>query len=189
MPFRTASPRSIPLRSHLPDSMPTASKPIASKSIASMPLRTALAAALLFLAACAPRRIPGTDIPDTSDTQAILGVIRQYVAATEARDAQKVLSLVSPSYSDDAGTTSPEDDLDYTELQQVLPQRLAALKDVKLDVSVRRIDLEGDTARVVFFYNQSYRAPGITQRAQSDSDLNEMVLRREGGRWKIVSGL
>ncbi|MCI0569801.1 MAG: nuclear transport factor 2 family protein [Myxococcaceae bacterium] len=154
-----------------------------------MHIRTALAALLLLLAACAPRRIPDTDIPDTRDTRAILEVLRQYREATEKRDAQALLALVSPTFHDDAGTGTPADDMDYARLQQVLPEKLAALKDVQLELSVRRIDVEGDEATAVFYYTTSYLIPGVTQKAQSDSDLMEMKLRREGGTWKIRSGL
>src|SRR5262245_10254385 len=109
-----------------------------------MHLRTALATFLLLLIACTPRRIPGTEIEDTKDTQAILDVLKKYRAATEARDAEALIALVSESFSDDAGTATPQDDLNYADLRKTLPERLAALKDVKIELSVRRIDVEGD---------------------------------------------
>jgi hypothetical protein len=151
----------------------------------------ALAAATTGASGCAARRIPGTDIPDTSDTQAILGVLREYRAASEARDAGRILALASPAFRDDAGTPTPEDDLDYERLQQVLPRLLQATPELKLDVSVRRIDVQGETARAVFYFTNTYKlaAGSGAARPRSDSDLKEMQLRREDGAWKVLSGL
>lgn len=155
----------------------------------SVPLRTVLTAALLMLGACAPKRIPRTDIPDTRDTRAIIDVLGRYRQALEARDAHALLALVSPAYLDDAGTATLEDDMTYEELQRELPQLLAQVRDVRPEVSVRRIDVNGNEARAVFYYTNTYRLGGGPQKPRSDSDLDEMLLRREHGAWKIVKGL
>jgi len=148
-----------------------------------------LAAVVALCLGCAARRIPGSDIEDTPDTRAILGVLEQYRAALEARDANKILQLVSEQFKDNGGTASPEDDLDYAALRRVLPERLARLEDVKVDFSVRRVVVEKDTASVIYYYNTHYRLPRLTTKVVNEGDLEQMVLRKVGGTWKILTGI
>lgn len=155
-----------------------------------MPFRPLLTALLcLFVTGCAARRIPGTDIRDTEDTRAIIGVLKQLNQALEARDAEGVQRLLAPSFRDDAGTSTPEDDLTYENVPTVLPARLAQLQDVRLELSLRRVDIEGDRALAVYHWNASYRMPRLESRPQNDSDLEQMVLVRRDGQWRIESGI
>jgi uncharacterized protein (TIGR02246 family) len=151
------------------------------------PLMTALLC--LFVTGCAARRIPGTEIQDTEDTRAIIGVMKRLNQALEARDAEAVRALLAPSFRDDAGTPSPDDDLTYDNVTQVLPARLAHLQDVRLEVSLRRVDVEGDKASAVYHWNASYRMPKLESRPQNDSDLERMLLVRHDGQWRIESGI
>lgn len=154
---------------------------------ARLPLTIALL--LLLSAACAARRIPGTDLDDTADTRAILQVLEAYRAALEARDADGIIRLVSESFMDDAGTLSPADDLDYAALRQKLPERLAKLQDVEVQISVRKLTIERDAASVIYYYNTRFRIPGLTSKPMNEGDLKQMWLKRVGGDWKIVSGI
>lgn len=138
---------------------------------------------------CAPRRIPGTEIPDTDDTRQILEVMERYRQGVEGRDAEAVLSVVHPTFSDDAGTREPEDDLDYDRLREVLPRRLAQAEDVKLEISVRDVQVEGPEAIAIYYYTSSFRAPELTTRPQVESGLMKMGFRKQDGEWRIVSGL
>ena len=146
---------------------------------------------LTMLLACGARRIPGTDIEDNDDTRAILQVMEQYRTAIEARDAQGVLRLVSQSFKDDGGSSRPEDRLDYAELQKKLPVELAKLDDVKLDLTVRKIEIESrtNTASAVYTYNLSFRMPRLTNKPQSESEIKKMWFKRDGKQWKIASGI
>lgn len=144
----------------------------------------------LFAAACTPKRIPGTDIDDTDDTRAILDVMNRYRAAMEAKDAAGVVALVADSFKDDGGNANPEDDLDYARLREKLPEELGRFQDVRLDMTVKKIEVHKDgSARAVYSYNSSFKMPGLTARALSDSDIKEMWLKRVGKEWKITSGL
>ena len=153
-----------------------------------MPLFFAL---LSLLAACAARRIPGTDIEDNDDTRSILQVMEQYRAAVEARDADGVLRLVSPSFKDDGGTSRAEDRMNYGDLQKKLPVELAKLDDVKLDISVRKIEILSatNTASAVYTYNLSFRMPRLNNKPQSESEIKKMWFKRDGKQWKIFSGI
>ncbi len=152
---------------------------------------TFFAAALVATSACGPRLIPGTDLNDTDDTRAILKVMEIYRAAVEARDAQRVISLVADSFKDDLGTASPEDDLDYAGLRAKLPQSLARLEDVHLEMNVRKVDVDTreKVARAIFTYTTSFRMPGLSAKPQNDSEIKEMHFKQVGDQWKILSGI
>jgi hypothetical protein len=146
---------------------------------------------LTMLLACGARRIPGTDIEDNDDTRAILQVMEQYRTAIEARDAQGVLRLVSESFRDDGGTSNPADRMNYADLQKKLPVELAKLDDVRLDLTVRKIEIESgkNTASAVYTYNLSFRMPRLTNKPQSESEIKKMWFKRDGKQWKIASGI
>jgi ketosteroid isomerase-like protein len=155
-----------------------------------MTLRPLVACALLLLPlACAPKRIPGTEIRDTAETRAILDVMESYRRALEARDAAAIQALVHRDFRDNAGTDTPDDDLTYESLMQELPARLAKFSDVKLEFTIKRIDEKGDTAQAVYFWNARYRMPKLNNKPQLDSELEVMVFKRTGEGWKILSGI
>ncbi|WP_242346763.1 YybH family protein [Anaeromyxobacter terrae] len=146
--------------------------------------------AAVALSACGPKRIPGTEIPDNRDTRAVYDVIHTYQRALEARDAAGVLALVAPDYFDAAGTPDPSDDLDRAKLEQTLPGDLARLEGVRVDVTVRRIDVQGDAATAEVFYEDYYRVqtPGGAV-PRRDSDVHRLLLKKVDGQWKISAGL
>jgi len=144
----------------------------------------------LSLVHCAPRRIPGTEIDDTSDTREILTLMDKYRQAVEAKNADGVIALLDPSFDDDAGTSTPEDDVNYESIKQRLPEQFAQMEEVKLDLTVKKINLQRDgTALAVYSYASSYKLPKIAPKPVNDSDLDQMVLKRVDGKWKIVSGI
>lgn len=154
-------------------------------------LAAALATALATgVAACTPSRIPGTEIESTKDTRAIFGVVQAYRQTMENRDAAAVMALVAPDYYDTAGTPDPSDDLDRARLAAALTDDLARAESVKLDLTVRRIEVKGDDAEAEVFYEAFYRVKtpaGVVPRR--DSDVHRMKLKRIGGGWKFVAGL
>ncbi len=156
-----------------------------------MTLRTALLAlATLAAVGCSPPHIPGTDIKSTPDSRAVYDVVQAYRQAMEKRDAAAVLALVAPTYFDTAGTADPSDDLDRAKLEASLPQDLARAEGVKVDFTIRKIDVQGDQAQAELFYDSYYRVQtpsGAIPRR--DSDVHRMKLQRIEGAWKIVSGL
>jgi ketosteroid isomerase-like protein len=145
--------------------------------------------ALVAFAGCA-RKIPDTDIEDSTDSRAIVSVIDQYRKALDRRDAAAILALVSRSYFDDAGTSDPSDDLDFAQLSKALPASLKGLSDVKLELAVSKIEVKGDSATADLLYDSRYRvATPRGEVAKRDSDVHRMKLHREDGAWKISSGL
>lgn len=147
--------------------------------------------AVFFLAACAPKRIPGTELEDTGETRAILSVMEKYRAALEARDAKAIQAMVSPKFRDDAGTPDdPADDLTADNLQAHLQALFQKLQNPKVDFNVRRVEFrEDDVALAIYYWNASWRMPGLNARPQSDSELEQMVFQKVDGEWKILSGI
>ncbi|ATB46878.1 nuclear transport factor 2 family protein [Corallococcus macrosporus] len=145
---------------------------------------------LSLLAACAPKRIPGTDIVDNSDTRAILAVMEQYRTALEARDAQAIQKLVSPSFQDDGGTPSdPSDDLTAETLVPYLEKVFPRIQGPRIELSIRRIQVGEGVAAAIYYWNASWRMPSLHSRPMKESELEQMVLRKEDGTWKIVTGI
>jgi hypothetical protein len=154
--------------------------------------RAALLPLAVALAACGPHKIPGTDLDDTSETRAILDMVTRYKTAVESRSAQGLLALADESFRDDGGSANPDDDLQYKDLASTLQGRFERLSDVRLDVAVRRIELDADarSARVTYSYTLTFKMPTLSSRSQSETDIKQMALKRVGERdWKIVSGI
>ena len=151
-------------------------------------MRRALLPVVLLLAGtgCGARRIPGTDLEDTGDTRAIIDTISRYNAALEARDANGILALVDPAFRDNAGTLTPEDDIDIQRLRTVLPQRLAKLQDLAVRIEIKAIDVKGDRASVVYTWVSQFKLGG---KPMTESDIKRMELKRSADGWKILSGI
>jgi len=156
-----------------------------------MNVRTALLALAAALAAgCAPKHLPGTEIPDTNDTRAIYGTLEQYRQALEKRDVDAILALVAPSYYDTAGTPDPSDDLDRPRLEAALRDQLPKAESLKVDFTIRRIDVAGDEAQAEIFFDSFYRVKTpTTQVPRRDSDVQRLKLKRIDNKWLFVSGL
>ncbi|WP_224369301.1 YybH family protein [Hyalangium versicolor] len=154
-----------------------------------MTFRALLVVPLLLATGCATKRIPGTEIADNDDSRAILAIMERYRAALEAKDAKAIQSLVSEDFKEDAGTESPDDDLTYANLPEHMNALFQRVERPKVDLSVRRVDVQEDEAAAIYYWNASWRMPSLTTRPQSDSELEQMVFKRVKGEWKIVSGI
>jgi ketosteroid isomerase-like protein len=146
--------------------------------------------AVLLAAACTPARIPGTDIADTRENHAVYDVIDEYVKAMNKRDAEAVLALVAPDYFDDAGTPDPGDDLDRERLEKSIRRDLSRVETERLNVSLRKIEIQDGVAFAEIFYDNYYRvqtpAGPIPRR---DSDVHRIRLKKLNGKWMISAGL
>jgi hypothetical protein len=146
----------------------------------------------LGLMGCAPKKIPGTELDDTSETHAIIDVIQKYRSAVEAKNTDAIVALADKTFRDDGGSANPDDDLDYATLPARLTERMAKVTDLKLDVTVRRIEFDKNDkfARVTYSYQLSFKIPEYSGRPQSESDIKQMLLKRVGeDEWKIASGI
>ena len=154
-----------------------------------MTLRALLFIPLLLTVACASKRIPGTELEDTDDTRAILAVMERYRSALEAKDAKAIQALVSEAFREDAGTETPEDDLTYANLDEHMDNLFQALDNPKVELSVRRVTVQDEVATAIYYWNATWKLPSLTSRGQNASELEQMVLQKVDGQWKIASGI
>jgi hypothetical protein len=153
-----------------------------------MERRLLLLAALAL--ACAPRLLPGTDIKDSPDSRAIAAQVEAYRQAVERLDPPGIVALTAPVYFDNSGTPSPEDDVDRAGLEKRL-QDLKQLTDVRFQLTLRRIDVQGDTAGAEVFFDEYYRVktPNGSVVPRHDADVHRLALKKIDGKWLFVSGL
>src|SRR5581483_3880955 len=149
-----------------------------------------ISAALALLAACAPSMIPGTQIPDNGENRELLKQVELYRQAIERKDAQAVLDMVSQSYYDTRGhPDDPAYHWDYAKLKVELPARLAQVKDLRLEIMPRRIEIKKDHAQVSYLFTQNFMADLPSgQVAKHESDLNRMEFQRINKKWLITRG-
>lgn len=156
-------------------------------------MRLPLIALVAFsLTACTAKKIPGTDIDDTGETRLILDVMTKYRTAVEARNSEEIIKLVDTTFRDDGGSSLPDDDLDYASLPVKLPARLLKLDDVRLDITVRKVEFDEheDNAKVTYTYSMSFRTPQYSSKTQTETDIKQMFFHRAGEKtWKIISGI
>lgn len=153
-------------------------------------MRLRLLPLLALLAACAPSRIPNTDVPDSKENRAVYEVIRQYAEALRKKDTAAILMLVSPDYYDNSGTPDPGDDVTRDTLEKHLATDLSRIESVGLEMGVKRIEVNAGEARAEVFYDAAYRI--VTPAgpvAKRPSDIYQMRFRKLNGAWKIISGL
>ncbi len=153
-------------------------------------MRSRLLPLLVLLAACAPGRIPNTEVTDSRENRAVYEVIRKYSEALRKKDAAAILLLVAPDYHDGSGTPDPGDDVTREILEKNLASDLSKVEAVMLDMGVKKIEVTGDEARAEVFYDAAYRVvtPGGPV-AKRPSDINQMRFRKLDGVWKITAGL
>jgi hypothetical protein len=155
-----------------------------------MNVRATVLAAALAATACAPRYLPGTEIERTTDTQAVYETVLKYRDALERRDVDAVLALVAPSYYDTAGTPDAGDDLDRPRLEASLREDLPRADSLKVDFTLRRIEVNGDDAQAEIFFDAFYRVKTSTVSVpRRDSDVQRLRLHRFDKQWKFVAGL
>lgn len=154
-------------------------------------LVTVLLVVSAALVACGPKRLPGTNIEDTAENQSILAVVGEYRAAYEARDAARVLKLISPHFYETNGTPDPGDDYDASGLARNLDAQFKAVAAPALDLDIRRIDVKGDDAVVNYYYTARFQLAdaGPQSGFKSAADVAQIHLHRESGAWKITSGI
>ncbi|MCS6800058.1 MAG: hypothetical protein NZ898_16330 [Myxococcota bacterium] len=140
-------------------------------------------------AGCATSYIPNTTVEDNDENRQVIEFMERYRLAVERRDAGALLAMASRRYYDDAGTPGTEDDLDYERLQRHLVAMAERLDDVRYEIRYRRVTHTADRVLVDFTYTGSFRLrepPDHWARRIGD---NRVVLARENGSFRILSGM
>ena len=146
---------------------------------------------LALFGACSPSMIPGTQIPDNRENRDLLKQVELYRQAVERKDAPAVIDMVSETYYDTRGhPDDPAFHWDYNRLKAELPERLALVKDLRLEIIPRRVEVKKDHAQVIYLFTQDFMAVLPTgEVAKHESDLNRMEFQRINKKWLITRGL
>lgn len=152
-------------------------------------LLACLAVSVLALTGCPRKNIPNTQIEDTEETRQIIAVMDKFRQAMEGRDAEALMSLVSPEFRDTAGTSLPDDDLDFQTLGPALKDRFEKIDNVKLSFDIRSIEVQEDLATAVFHWSLRYDVPSLGSKQQTAAEIKKMMFKLENEQWKIVSGI
>ncbi|HSA32373.1 MAG TPA: hypothetical protein P5077_01460 [bacterium] len=157
-----------------------------------------------LLISCATANIQGTDIPDTPQNRAVIQVFFEYVEAVKAQNADKLLALVSEHYLDANGTDDATDDVDYEGVKKfVNSDAYRNIRAVSTFFIVKDMSVSPDeqTAKILYYYEVRIKTDRLappeegssinsdTQKWLKETEVNQMLLKKEGDKWKIVSGL
>lgn len=146
---------------------------------------------LTALGACGPRYVTGTKVEYSDEREEVAQIVERYRRAVEQRDEAALRALASKNYYENGSTTDdPNDDYDVLGLEKVLGELKGTVKAVKYAVEIGAIEVVEDGASVDFDYKTQFLyTVGEQDRWATSSDKNRLVLRREDGAWKIVSGM
>ena len=142
-----------------------------------------------FATACATP-IAGHQVNDNRLNREVVALMDAYRGAMEARDAERVLSLVADSYYEDHGNDDSSDDYGRDELAKKLAERFAKTSALHMRLEVKDVVETDDTILAHMKFTVRYRLdlPSGT-RWERHSDVNEVVLVRVGDQLKIKQGL
>ncbi len=151
---------------------------------------------------CGTKNIRGTEIPDTEENRSVLKTFGEYVLAVKKQDPEKIVVLVSDNYYDENGTDDATDDVDYKGIVKFLgSSEFKEILKIDLIFVVKDLIVENGTAKLLYFYEGRFKTDdklskmkkssiqSDSERWEKISDENLMVLKKENGEWKIVSGL
>jgi hypothetical protein len=153
-------------------------------------MKTAALALLALAAACSHATLPGTNIPANDETRAVLQTFTKYHDALEARDPAAILALTAPSYYDPGDSTRGIGPTDYQALEQKLGRDFQKVNGLKLEATLKTIDVQGEKANIDYFQVLRYAVAtpnGETWKSESDDARMRFV--KVSGAWKIASGL
>lgn len=121
----------------------------------------------------------------------MLQVFVRYKRAFEARDSNALLQLAAPDYYDPGDSSGGAGPTDYETLKMKLPQAFEKLSGLKLEATVRDVQVKGEEARIDYYQVLRFalRTPSGSERWKSVSDDARMKLVKVQGDWKIASGL
>jgi len=148
-------------------------------------------AALLCLTACEPVLIPNTHIEDTNQNREVVEFVEKYRSALEQRNASALLAMASPNYFDDMGTPSGDDDIDYDGLKSGLGRLREEVLGARYQISYRNVTYDTpERVLVDMLYTGWFRVnaeDGPTWKRRLEP--HRIILAREEGRYRIVSGM
>lgn len=150
----------------------------------------ALCSIMLLAGLACATPLKGHQVDDNKLNREVAAVIDAYVGAMEARDADRVLSLVSNDYFEDGGNSDTKDDYGRKELAAKLKQRFEKTAELIMKVQLFEVIADDKVTRARMRFDVRYRLDLASgSRWERHNDVNEIVLKREDSTLKIKSGL
>jgi len=147
---------------------------------------------LLGISCSSQKMIEGTNIKDVDDNRVIYNIITEYNKALEGKDIEKLMSLVSKRYYDGAGTIDGSDDYGYSQLREILEKRFSQIKEIFQNITIKKIFYNKKENKYYVFYD--YNAKFLMdidgkKEWHKKIDVNQIILVKEGNKFKIIKGL
>lgn len=169
-------------------------------------LWTTLFIGVLFFIGCGPRQIRSDEfyvedpdfsidetatILDTTETREVLDVLWQYRQALVKKDFGALNRLVSDDYYENAGTTgTTADDYNRADLDDIFEMMAQSAEGIRYKIKVQDVEVRGGRAHVDYEFDYAFKyRVGDAETWDAGSDVNRIVMAREGERWRIISGM
>jgi hypothetical protein len=142
------------------------------------------------LAACTPKMIPNTEVEDNQENRDIIAFCERYRHAVEDLNIGLLISLASPSYFDNSGTVSGDDDMDKGGLEAILKERFKSIEAIRYEIVYRKIYKKNETIMVEYTYTTSFRynVDGKAHWENKTAD-NRLELEATNSNYLILSGM
>jgi hypothetical protein len=150
-----------------------------------------LLAAMLSLSwGCTKKFIPNTALEDTPENWEVVRFCERYRHAIEDLNVGLLLSLASPRYFDNSGSSTGDDDYDYSGLERILTERFKDVEAMRYEIKYRDIYEQDGLTMVDYTYTLSfqYRVGDKSQWANKTAD-NRLELERVEDGFLIVAGM
>ncbi len=158
----------------------------------------------VFASSCSKKLISGTKIEDTPDNREVIETFLAYAKAVETRDIPALEALVSKDYHDNNGSDDPANDVDYEGLMQFFhsPEFVAIMK-LHATYVIKDLQFKPGKKEATLFYFYELQAKRKSKLPPDKKELSVakgtrwlrvsdnmvMKLRKENGKWLIISGL
>ena len=147
---------------------------------------------ILFVAmgGCNKRHIPNTEILDNDFNREIIDQTERYRHAVEDINIGLLMTLASPRYFDNSGTTTGDDDMDRAGLEQMLKERFGALQSVRYEMKYLAIYEQHGVVYVEYTYTMSfqYKVDDSTRWYNKTAD-NRLEMEAVDDGYLIISGM
>jgi len=155
-----------------------------------VPALAIFALLLVTTGGCNKQLIPNTEIEDTEENREIVAFCERYRRAVEDLNVGLLLTLASPRYFDNSGSTTGDDDFDRNGLESVLAKRFQSIQAMRYEIRYRDIYEMDNLIMIDYTYTMSfqYKLEEQSKWANRTAD-NRLELERVDGGFLIVSGM
>lgn len=132
-----------------------------------------------------------SEIEDTAENREVLDILYQYRLALVNKDFGTLNRLVSENYYENAGTThTTADDYGHGELADIYELMAEYADQIRYSVKVHEVVVDRNQAHIDYEFEYAYQYRVADEETwDAGLDVNRLELYREGGQWRIISGM